>query len=67
MRFHRDWAMPLAAGVAGVAFDIVLAVTRLLQGSPTWDRLIGTIILWVPFCACLILGQRLRDKLRPYD
>jgi hypothetical protein len=49
--------------VAGTLFFLPLAMMRALGGSPTWERLIGTALLWGVFAGGIWTGNRLTWRL----
>jgi hypothetical protein len=44
--------------VAGALFFVPLALMRAFDGSPTWERLLGTCVQWWTFGGAIWAGNR---------
>lgn len=47
---------PWGMFLSGTAFFIPYALLRNLQNVPTWERNLGTYVLWSIFCAGIFVG-----------
>ena len=55
----RTFVGPLSVFVCGETFFLFVTVARYIDGAPTWERNIGTGILWAIFSLAMWVGLRL--------
>ena len=58
-------ADPIVLLFSGIAFYTFVTVARWSDATPTWDRNIGTGLLWCLFCGAAWIGLRIRWRVRP--
>jgi hypothetical protein len=57
---HIYWKL-----AGGLVFFVPLALLRLGQGSPVWERLLATLPLWVIFVIGIWIGSRRTPRANP--
>lgn len=58
---QREDSLIFWMAMSGTMFFIPLSVIRALQGSPTWDRWLSSLVLWLLYSGATYCGSRLLD------